>query len=226
MFHLVQVEAMSKRCILQPILREFGFKHLTPYNKNAVRLRFAGYYACLAEENQDLNDAIQRIVLRTELHNLHSAAEYMCVLEIELTATSRCLINLGVRLQNLPVGVRLENLQQAIACYKGAMRVYTEADFPYEWAATQINLGAAYTELPSGNRGSNLQQAMPYYTAALRVYTEADFPHEWAAIQVNLGANSFGYPLATGGPICNVPLPAMKLPYVCTLKPTFRRSGP
>ena len=56
------------------------------------------------------------------------------------------------------------------------MRVYTEANFPIDWAMTQNNLGAAYADLPTGDRGKSLRRAIACYEAALRVYTEADFP--------------------------------------------------
>ena len=39
---------------------------------------------------------------------------------------------------------RSANLARAIDCYKAALRVYTEADFPEGWAATHNNLGVAY----------------------------------------------------------------------------------
>ena len=68
------------------------------------------------------------------------------------------------------------------------MRVYTEADFPIDWAMTQNNLGNAYRNQPTGDRGENLRRAIACYEAALRVYTEADFPTAWAMTQNNLGA--------------------------------------
>ena len=35
--------------------------------------------------------------------------------------------------------------RRAIACYEAALRVYTESDFPSDWATTQNNLGNAYS---------------------------------------------------------------------------------
>ena len=46
------------------------------------------------------------------------------------------------------------------------MRVYTEANFPIDWAMTQNNLGAAYADLPTGDRGKSLRRAIACYKAA------------------------------------------------------------
>ena len=67
-------------------------------------------------------------------------------------------------------------MNAAIAHYEAALRVYTEADFPSDWAMTQNNLGIAYRDLPTGDRGENLRRAIACYEAALRVYTEAGLP--------------------------------------------------
>jgi len=107
------------------------------------------------------------------------------VSDVKLIASSQ--INLGNVYADLPTGDRGVNLQRAIACYEAALRVYTEQDFPVEWARTQNNLGVAYRDLPTGDRGVNLQRAIACYEAALRVYTEQDFPVDWARTQNNLG---------------------------------------
>jgi predicted enzyme related to lactoylglutathione lyase len=79
------------------------------------------------------------------------------------------------------------NQRRAIACYEAAPRVYTEQDFPRDWATTQSNLGAAWSDLLTGDRGENLRRAIAFYEAALRVRTEQDFPQDWATTQNNLG---------------------------------------
>jgi tetratricopeptide (TPR) repeat protein len=95
--------------------------------------------------------------------------------------------NLGNAYSELPTGDRGENLRRAIACYENALRVYTETEFPYDWASTQHNLGNAYSELPTGDRSENLRRAIACYENALRVYTETEFPYNWAMTQNNLG---------------------------------------
>lgn len=102
--------------------------------------------------------------------------------------TGAALNDLGIQLWQATLGDRDANLKRSISCYKAALRVRTEADFPLDWARTQSNLGAAYNDLPSGDREANLRQAIACYEAALRVRTETDFPSEWAVTQNNLGA--------------------------------------
>jgi predicted ATPase/class 3 adenylate cyclase len=99
--------------------------------------------------------------------------------------------NLGKAYWELPTGDRGDNLQRAIACYEAALRVWTEREFPDDWALTQNNLGIAYGSPPIGERGENLRRAIACYEAALRVWTEREFPRRWAAVQNNLG-NAYG----------------------------------
>ena len=101
------------------------------------------------------------------------------------------LNSIGIQLWRATLGNRSLNLRRAIACYESALRVYTEADFPADWAMTQNNMGAAYQELPTGDRGENLQRALACYESALRVRTEANFPADWAMTQNNMG-NAYG----------------------------------
>jgi hypothetical protein len=62
-------------------------------------------------------------------------------------------------------------LIEAIELYQVALEVYTQRDFPVQWATTQNNLGLAYSALPGGDRNANLQQAIACYQAALEVRT-------------------------------------------------------
>ena len=79
--------------------------------------------------------------------------------------------NLGNAYGYLP-GDRGENLKRAIACYKASLRMYTERDFPLDWAMTKNNLGSAYGQLPTGDRGENVTRAIECFEETLRVYTE------------------------------------------------------
>lgn len=47
---------------------------------------------------------------------------------------------LGIGYFERTVGNRAENLELAIACYQEALKVYTIANFPDNWATTQNNL--------------------------------------------------------------------------------------
>jgi tetratricopeptide (TPR) repeat protein len=94
---------------------------------------------------------------------------------------------LGIAYADLPTGDCGENLQHAIECHEATLRVWTERDFPQDWAMTQNNLGIAYADLPTGDRSENLQHSIECYQAALRISTERDFPQYWAMTQNNLG---------------------------------------
>jgi tetratricopeptide (TPR) repeat protein len=107
---------------------------------------------------------------------------------------ARACNSLGVELVEASLGDRTANLRRAIECFEAAMRVYTEQDFPQDWAVTQNNLGNAWQNLPTGDRDANLHHAIECYEAALRVYTEQDFPQDWAMTQNNLGAAWRGLP--------------------------------
>ncbi len=88
----------------------------------------------------------------------------------------------------MPTGNWTENLKEAIVCYKNALRVRTEAEFPADWARTQSNLGSAYALLPvEEDRTENLKKAIDCYRDALRVRTETAFPADWATTQTSLG---------------------------------------
>jgi tetratricopeptide (TPR) repeat protein len=104
----------------------------------------------------------------------------------DLATQADCDSNLGLAYWNLPSGDRGQNLQRAIACFEAALRIYTERDFPQDWARTQNNLGNAYRNLPSGDRGQNLRRSIGCYEAALRVFTERTFPQDWARTENNL----------------------------------------
>jgi hypothetical protein len=78
--------------------------------------------------------------------------------------------NLGTAYCELPTGDRAENLANAIVFFQAALRVWTERDFPAQWAMTQNNLGIVYINLPTGDRAKNLAKAIACYHAAERGY--------------------------------------------------------
>lgn len=76
--------------------------------------------------------------------------------------------NLGTAYPKLPTGDRGANLERAIASYEASLRIWTERDFPVQWAITRNNLGNAHANLPTRDRRMNLEQAIACYEAALR----------------------------------------------------------
>jgi len=101
--------------------------------------------------------------------------------------SGRALVALGNELQDASLGSRSLNIGRAIACYEAALRVYTEKEFPQNWAVIQNNLGNVWRAMPTGDRGESLGRAIACYEAALRVYTEKEFPQNWARTQNYLG---------------------------------------
>ena len=93
----------------------------------------------------------------------------------------------GAEFLRATIGNLTSGLRQAITYFEAALRVFSEHDFPREWASVQNDLGRVWWQLPTGNRTENLRKAMMHYEAALRVRTEQNSPQEWAITQSNLG---------------------------------------
>jgi tetratricopeptide (TPR) repeat protein len=102
-------------------------------------------------------------------------------------AEAHANVLMGNAYQALSTGNRADNLARAITCYEAALPVYTEADFPREWAGVQNNLGNAYRNLLSVDQAEDGTRAIARYEAALRGFTESNFPKDWAMTQNNLG---------------------------------------
>ncbi|MEQ8754765.1 MAG: CHAT domain-containing protein [Coleofasciculus sp. G1-WW12-02] len=85
-------------------------------------------------------------------------------------------------------GDRAENLEVAITHYHQALLVYTQSDFPQDWAMIQNNLACVYYHRIRGDRAENLEVAIAHCNNALLVRTQSDFPQQWATTQNNLAA--------------------------------------
>jgi tetratricopeptide (TPR) repeat protein len=84
---------------------------------------------------------------------------------------ARGQVILGNVLFDLPVGDRGENLRRAIACYEAALRVYTEADFPQDWANTEYNRALTFDDLAEVTGDNTLRQRIVAgFRAAARGY--------------------------------------------------------
>jgi tetratricopeptide (TPR) repeat protein len=81
--------------------------------------------------------------------------------------------------------------QKAVQTFRSALEVYTKADSPRDWAATQDGLGCALTEEARRAGGDQaaalLDQAVQAFQSALEVRNKTDLPLDWAATQNNLG---------------------------------------
>jgi tetratricopeptide (TPR) repeat protein len=95
------------------------------------------------------------------------------------------------------------NLTRAIDCYQRALRTFTLAAYPDEYALLHNNLATAYLQMPpSGEREREIMRqaiAVQSLQEALKVYTLEEQPHEYAMVQNNLG-NVLQY-LPSGDPV-------------------------
>jgi CHAT domain-containing protein len=86
-----------------------------------------------------------------------------------------------------------EQIENAIAAYRNALRVYTEAEQPQAWAMTNNNLGAAYSALApfSANPREQIENAIASYRNALRVRDPVQRPADCMQTARNLGNLGF-----------------------------------
>ena len=91
-----------------------------------------------------------------------------------------------------PLGDRADNIEQAIEHCEQALKVYTQKDFPADWAMTQNNL-ATPTTTAYGATGPITSSRPSSTTAGPEGLHQKDFPAEWAATQNNL-ANAYRQP--------------------------------
>ena len=76
--------------------------------------------------------------------------------------------NLGDAYSDLPSGDRSENLRRAIACYEAALRVYTEADYPADWAEIQNDCGLVFEALGDLPKASAAFSSYPRFFGGWR----------------------------------------------------------
>ncbi|MBS9771888.1 MAG: CHAT domain-containing protein, partial [Trichodesmium erythraeum GBRTRLIN201] len=71
--------------------------------------------------------------------------------------------------------------------YQQALLVYTQTDFPIDWATTQNNLGSAYSQRIKGDQAQNIEAAIVAYQQALQVRTLEVYPIDHLQTTRNLG---------------------------------------
>src|SRR5438045_488463 len=92
------------------------------------------------QRQQDSLATISLIQLYHQMLNRLSSDEYP-------TFYTSIQYNLGLAYRSLVAGDHTANLQQAIACYQEALRIWTPETVPLNYAMTQHNLGVAYRSL-------------------------------------------------------------------------------
>ncbi|HBE61098.1 MAG TPA: tetratricopeptide repeat-containing protein, partial [Cyanobacteria bacterium UBA11366] len=60
--------------------------------------------------------------------------------------------NLGTAYSDRIKGEKADNIENAIACYREALKIRTPEAFPENWAMTQNNLGIAYWDRIKGEK--------------------------------------------------------------------------
>ncbi len=97
-------------------------------------------------------------------------------------------MNLGLILQNL-AGMHRARIQDAIAAYQRALRTFTAATHPVEFAILQNNLATAFLSIPFTDERSKMREALAVqaFEDGLNSVTLIDHPGEYAMLQNNLG---------------------------------------
>lgn len=97
-------------------------------------------------------------------------------------------MNLGLCVQSL-AGVGRARISDAIAAYQRALRTFTRANHPKEYAILQNNLATAFLSMPMTDERGKMREALAVqaFEEALKVVTLVDDPIEYAMLQNNLG---------------------------------------
>ncbi len=106
-------------------------------------------------------------------------------------------MNLGLVTQAL-AGAGVARLTDAIQWYHRALRTFTRAEYPQEYAILHNNLAIAYLSLPMADERGRMHEALAVqsFEEVLSVINLVDHPSKYAMIQNNLG-NALQY--ATSG---------------------------
>jgi len=88
-------------------------------------------------------------------------------------------------------GGRADNIEQAVASYRRALRVYTADAFAADRAGALNNLATALRARLLGDRERNEDEAVDVLREALDVYTREADPYSWAGTISNLGTAYF-----------------------------------
>ncbi len=112
-------------------------------------------------------------------------------------------MNLGLVVQS-QAGLHRAKIQDAIAHYHRALRVFNRARHPREYAILHNNLAIAYLSIPAVDDAGKLREALAVqsFEQVLEVITLIDHPVEFAMAQNNLG-NALQY-APSSHPVANL----------------------
>lgn len=112
-------------------------------------------------------------------------------------------MNLGLVTQTLTSAHRAR-IQDAIAHYHRALRVFTKQAWPREFAILHNNLAIAYLSIPASDERARMREALAVqsFEEVLGIVTLVDHPTEYAMTQNNLG-NALQY-APSSHPVANL----------------------
>jgi tetratricopeptide (TPR) repeat protein len=112
-------------------------------------------------------------------------------------------LNLGLVTQSL-AGLHRARIQDAIAHYHRALRVFTRDAWPREYAIAHNNLAIAYLSIPATDERARMREALAVqsFEEVLRIVTLVDHPSEYAMTHNNLG-NALQY-APSSHPVANL----------------------
>ena len=123
-----------------------------------------------------------------QLNFVNAQAYYQKALQLlppsDKERRSQYLISLGISLQEAGIRTEGEDIQkflgESVAAYRAALTIYTQEQFPQDWAMMQNNLANVLREQgirTTGEAGASLlADAVVAYRAALTVQTKEQFP--------------------------------------------------
>jgi tetratricopeptide (TPR) repeat protein len=117
--------------------------------------------------------------------------------------TAELDMNLGLVSQTL-VGAHRGRIQDAIAHYHRALRVFTKEAWPREFSILHNNLAIAYLSIPATDERARMREALAVqsFEEVLQLLTLVDHPSEYAMTQNNLG-NALQY-APSSHPVANL----------------------
>lgn len=107
--------------------------------------------------------------------------------EEQVRSIAQTLIDFSELIQEFPQGIKVNNQEIAIACYKIGLKVYTFDMFPEDWSVIKNSLGIAYCNRIMGDRLENLEMAITAFQESLQVIDFTSYPEKWAKSYNNLG---------------------------------------
>ncbi len=158
-----------------------------------IRARMATALMAVPEDGAGSLEAA-REALETALATLAAEGLDAEIAEAEL--------NLGLALQNL-AGMNRARIQDAIAAYQRALRIFDRVRHRQEFAILQNNLATAFLAMPFSDRTGKMREALAVqaFEEGLKVVSLIEHPAEYAMLQNNLG-NALQY-TASSHPVGN-----------------------